>query len=60
VAVKMLSGKDRFKVKWVTMPVDNGWVVTVLTVFGSELTSFWVSDDEMDELIEVLKNRSEG
>lgn len=50
--------KNRFKLHWQTTHIEDGWVLKVLSVTGTEIGSFWVDEDEVDDLIKLLQERA--
>ncbi len=52
------EGRDRFKLRWQTTPVADGWVLTVLTIFGNVLDEFWIDEEEVDDLVKLLQERN--
>lgn len=51
--------KDRFKLHWQTTPVEDGWVLTVLSVIGTEIGSFWIDEGEVVDLVKLLQERKQ-
>ena len=51
--------KNRFRLHWQTTSIEDGWVLTVLSVTGTKIGSFWIDEDEVEDLLRVLKDRGD-